>query len=67
VATVVHGDFEWDEEKAAANRVKHGVTFEEALLALKDALSTERAYSVCGFDGSRRTSPNHQRARRDFQ
>jgi uncharacterized DUF497 family protein len=41
VATVVHGDFEWDEEKAAANRVKHGVTFEEALLALKDALSLD--------------------------
>ena len=41
MATVVHGDFEWDEEKAAVNRVKHGVTFEEALLALKDALSLD--------------------------
>lgn len=41
MATVVHGDFEWDEEKAVVNRVKHGVTFEEALLALKDALSLD--------------------------
>jgi uncharacterized DUF497 family protein len=30
VTTVVHGDFEWDDDKAASNRVKHGVSFEEA-------------------------------------
>jgi hypothetical protein len=29
-ATVVFGDFEWDEEKAVANLRKHGVSFEEA-------------------------------------
>ena len=28
--TVVHGDFEWDEAKAASNVAKHGVSFEEA-------------------------------------
>jgi uncharacterized DUF497 family protein len=41
VATVVHGDFEWDDEKAASNLVKHGVAFEEAVLAMKDALSLD--------------------------
>jgi uncharacterized DUF497 family protein len=34
VATVVSGDFEWDEGKALANLVKHGVTFDEAAVAL---------------------------------
>ena len=33
VATVVRGDFEWDAAKAAANVVKHGVSFEEAITA----------------------------------
>jgi len=36
VATVVLGDFEWDDRKAAANLRKHGVSFEEALTALAD-------------------------------
>ena len=36
VATVVQGDFEWDDAKAAANLVKHGVTFEEAATAITD-------------------------------
>ena len=30
MATVVHGDFEWDDDKAAANERKYGVTFVEA-------------------------------------
>lgn len=34
VATVVYGDFEWDDGKAAANAAKHGVAFEEAAHAL---------------------------------
>ena len=34
MATVVYGDYEWDDEKAAANARKHGVTFEEASMAL---------------------------------
>jgi hypothetical protein len=37
VATVVYGDFEWDEGKAEANLAKHGVSFEEAA----DALATD--------------------------
>jgi uncharacterized DUF497 family protein len=28
--------FHWDERKASANRVKHGVTFEEAITAFDD-------------------------------
>jgi len=31
--------FEWDSRKSAANRRKHGVTFEEASTALRDPLS----------------------------
>jgi uncharacterized DUF497 family protein len=34
VATVVSGDFEWDDVKATANVTKHGITFDEAALAL---------------------------------
>lgn len=32
-------DFEWGAAKAAANFKKHGVTFEEASIALRDSLS----------------------------
>jgi uncharacterized DUF497 family protein len=32
-------DIEWDEEKAALNERKHGVTFDEALTVLNDPLS----------------------------
>jgi uncharacterized DUF497 family protein len=36
VATVEHGDFEWDDIKAAANEKKHGVTFVEATTVFAD-------------------------------
>ena len=39
--TVVHGDFEWDEDKAATNLAKHGVSFEEATLAMRDPTSVD--------------------------
>lgn len=39
--TVVHGDFEWDDEKAASNLAKHGVSFDEAASAMTDALSVD--------------------------
>ena len=29
-------DYEWDDAKAAANRCKHGVAFEDAIPALQD-------------------------------
>jgi hypothetical protein len=32
--------FEWDPKKAAMNRRKHGVTFEEATSALRDVFLT---------------------------
>jgi uncharacterized protein len=41
VSTVVHGDFEWDDQKAESNGAKHGVTFEEAALAMIDRLSLD--------------------------
>lgn len=39
--TVVHGDFEWDADKAARNLAKHGVSFEEAALAIRDPLAID--------------------------
>ena len=36
MATVVVGDFEWDDNKAAANERKHSVTFVEAISAFLD-------------------------------
>ena len=36
MATVVVGDFEWEEKKASANERKHGVTFVEAMTAFLD-------------------------------
>ena len=36
VATIVYGDFEWDDAKAAANLAKHGISFEEAVTAVVD-------------------------------
>jgi uncharacterized DUF497 family protein len=35
-ATVVSGDFEWDERKARANLAKHGISFEEAATVFAD-------------------------------
>ena len=36
MATVVEGDFEWDDAKAASNLVKHGVAFAEAATVFAD-------------------------------
>jgi uncharacterized DUF497 family protein len=33
-------DFEWDDDKAAINLGKHGVSFEDALLVFQDAFAT---------------------------
>ena len=43
VLTVVHGNFEWDADKAARNIAKHGVSFEEAASAMRDPLSQDFA------------------------
>ena len=45
-------DFEWDSAKAAANVRKHGVSFEEAVSALKDdfaATARDLEHSVTEF------------------
>ncbi|WP_439645677.1 BrnT family toxin [Candidatus Thiosymbion oneisti] len=36
-------EFEWDEQKAIANRKKHGVTFEEASTVFRDPLAATGA------------------------
>ena len=36
------GRFEWDTEKAVANFGKHGVAFQEAVLAFRDPFAVER-------------------------
>ncbi len=36
MATIVYGDFEWDDAKAATNLTKHGISFEEAVTAVVD-------------------------------
>jgi uncharacterized DUF497 family protein len=54
VATVTFGDFEWDAEKAAANALKHGVRFAEAVtvfldidyLLIRDASFAERFVAI---------------------
>ena len=46
-------DFEWDSAKAVANFRKHGVSFEEAVSALRDDLAAtarDLAHSVVGTD-----------------
>jgi hypothetical protein len=46
VATVVEGDFEWDDEKARSNLEKHGVSFAEAAVHLDDGSGTDRMVVV---------------------
>lgn len=41
VATVILGDFEWDAPKAALNRAKHSVSFEEAAEAMRDPFAID--------------------------
>ena len=45
-------DFEWDKAKASANVKKHGVSFEEAVSALRDDLAAtarDLAHSMSEF------------------
>jgi uncharacterized DUF497 family protein len=39
VATVIDGSFEWDDEKAASNLAKHGVSFPEGATVFADPLA----------------------------
>ena len=60
VATIVAGDFEWEDAKAAANLEKHGVTFEEATTVFDDPGAVELADPIesridtIGFSGAAR-------------
>lgn len=53
----MHGDFEWDEDKAASNLVKHDVSFEEAAFAMTDPLSLDFN------DASASSAPGMRRAK----
>ena len=50
MATVVDGDFEWDDAKALENLAKHGVTFAEATTVFADPAA---AYVDDGSDSGR--------------
>jgi len=39
---MIDGEFEWDDEKAAANVRRHGVTFVHAMKAMRDPFAIER-------------------------
>ena len=43
MATVISGDFEWDDRKAATNQVKHSVSFQEASTIFADPCYILRA------------------------
>ena len=38
---MIENEFEWDDEKAASNAEKHGVTFEEARSVFRDPFAIE--------------------------
>ena len=39
---MIDEQFEWDDEKAAANFAKHGIAFNEAVLGFGDAFAVDR-------------------------
>jgi uncharacterized protein len=39
MATIIAGDFEWDDEKEASNVAKHGVSFAEAATVFADPMA----------------------------
>jgi uncharacterized protein len=41
MATILYGDFEWDDAKAATNEKNHGVSFEEASTVFDDAAALD--------------------------
>jgi uncharacterized DUF497 family protein len=47
MATVLYGDFEWDDRKAWSNLAKHGVSFEEASTVFADPCYILRMDDVC--------------------
>jgi uncharacterized protein len=47
------GEFEWDDDKAAANLAKHKVSFSAARQAFADAFAVEREDDTKGYDEPR--------------
>jgi len=47
------GEFEWDDQKSAANHAKHGVSFEVARDAFKDPFGIERLDDREAYDEDR--------------
>ena len=63
VATIEHGDFEWDDAKAAANEKKHGVTFVEAATVFDDVdfvVHATRAERIRLISARRATIPEER-------
>lgn len=70
----MHGDFDWEEAKATSNLAKHGISFDEAMLAMKDPFSQDFddalhpanlslaiwAYPVHRLHRERPPDPHHQ-------
>jgi uncharacterized DUF497 family protein len=46
VATIVDGDFEWDDDKAASNLAKHGVSFPEAATASSTSCTLSKGDAI---------------------
>jgi hypothetical protein len=49
VATVIEGDFEWDDEKARSNFENHGVSFPEAATVFADPAAVYTAPGLTGW------------------
>jgi len=45
--------FEWDSKKAEANKVKHGVSFEEAITVFADPPESLRIQSILRSNGAK--------------
>ena len=45
--TILDEEFEWDDDKAAANLRKHGITFEQARSVFRDPLAIELIDDRC--------------------
>jgi uncharacterized DUF497 family protein len=51
-------DYEWDDDKAAANIVKHGIDFLDAIGAF--VVTTIRAENLCRIISARRATRHEQ-------
>ncbi len=54
----LHSDFEWDDDKAASNLRKHGVTFDDAAAVLADPMADR--YHVETYDDAHSLDEDRQ-------